>query len=443
MCAGPANGIVDGMTAVEGPDPASQVRPGVGLFGRDRELSDADEALGLAATGTPQVLLVGGDAGIGKTTLATAVSERARACGFTVLTGHCLDVDHGAALRPVREALRGAVLNRPDDELPPVTRRLADYLRGTSDGGPLDTLGLVTAELAAEAPLLLLLEDMHAADRATRELAVSLAHTATGPFVLVLTFRNDELTRRHPFRRALVELGRSPAARRLELGVLDRDGIAGIVEARTGRRDPALVGALLARSEGNPLYVEELVAAGTDGLPAALSDLLLARVDALSTPARDLLRFASVHGSRLDVPSWGRSQAFPLPSWMHASGRRRTRTSCAPTASTWTSATGSCARRCTTTCCPASGPARTQPRRRPWSACRKAAGGWPTSAGWRTTGTPPTTSRRRTRRPCARGSRRSNGAGRRRSSTSGGPWRSTSRSRTRTPTSQARRTCCG
>ena len=168
---------------------------------------------------------MGGDAGIGKTTLATAVAERARARGFVVLTGHLLDIDRGAALKPVREALRGAAVRRPDDDLPRVDRRIAEFLRGGSEGADLDDLGLAVAVLAAEAPLLLLLEDMHWADRSTQELAVSLAHTALGPLCLVLTYRADELTRRHPFRRALVEIGRSAGARRVDLTPLDREGI--------------------------------------------------------------------------------------------------------------------------------------------------------------------------------------------------------------------------
>jgi DNA-binding CsgD family transcriptional regulator/tetratricopeptide (TPR) repeat protein len=222
-----------------------------------------------------------------------------------VLTGHCLDVDHGAALQPAREALRGLVAGRADDDLPPATRRLAPFLRGGPESAALDDLGLVVAEAAATAPLVLVLEDLHWADRSTQDLAVSLAHTAEGRVCLVLTYRSDELTRRHPWRQAALDIGRAAWTHRLDLGPLDRDGIGGIVEAGTGRRDPALTGSLLARSEGNPLYAEELLAAGEDRVPGPLSDLLLTRVEALSTPTRDLLRTASAHGSRLDLALLG------------------------------------------------------------------------------------------------------------------------------------------
>ncbi len=223
-----------------------------------------------------------------------------------MLTGHCLDIDNGVPLQPVREALRGAVVGRDDRLAPPVTGRLADFLLGgkpdesASPAAVLEDLSLVVRELAAESPLMVVLEDMHWADRSTQDFAVSMSRTMQGPVCLVLTYRSDELTRRHPFRRALVELGRSVGARRIDLPPLDRVGIAGIVEVCTGRSDAALVGSLLARCEGNPLYAEELLQAGPTALPGPLSDLLLARVDALSRPTRDLLRLASVGGSRLD-----------------------------------------------------------------------------------------------------------------------------------------------
>ena len=277
--------------------------PSGALFGRDRELDEADQVLASAASGVPQALLVGGDAGIGKTTLVARIGDRAREQGFTVLTGHCLDLDTGVPLQPVREALRGAVADRPAEELPPVTQRMAAFLTSGAphgEGSTIEDLGLVIDELAGESPLVIVLEDMHWADRSTQDFAVSLSRTMQRAFCLVLTFRTDELTRRHPFRRSLVEIGRSVGARRLDLPPLGRDGITGIVESCLGRRDTALVGSLLARCEGNPLYAEELLQAGADGLPAPLSDLFLARVDALSAPTRDLLRLASVNGSRLD-----------------------------------------------------------------------------------------------------------------------------------------------
>ncbi len=282
-----------------------------GLFGRDREIDTADAALEAAASGEPRVLLVGGDAGIGKTSLVNVVVEHARARGFRVLVGHCLDIDDGVALRPVREALRQAVAGRPDESLSPVTRRLAAYLRGEADAVTVDELALVVTEQVDEGPLLLVLEDLHWADRSTIDLVTSLTRTASGPLCLVLTYRTDEIGRKHPFRSALAELVRHSGTVRTDLSALGLDDIAALVEARGGRVGGSFVRELHARSEGNPLYAEELVAAGAERLPEALNDLLLARVDGLSDETRAVMRLASAQGSRLWPELLAEATALP------------------------------------------------------------------------------------------------------------------------------------
>jgi DNA-binding CsgD family transcriptional regulator/tetratricopeptide (TPR) repeat protein len=172
----------------------------------------------------------------------------------------------------------------------------------------LDDLTAVVLEAAAVGPVLLVLEDMHWADRSTQDFTAALSRTARGHLLLVLTFRSDELHRRHPFRKTLTEISRTAGARRIDLGGLDRGDIARIVGAHTvGPPDPTMVGSVLARSEGNPLYAEELLAADQNanagGVPDHLSDLLLARIDALEEGPRALLRLASVNGTRLDTES--------------------------------------------------------------------------------------------------------------------------------------------
>jgi DNA-binding CsgD family transcriptional regulator/tetratricopeptide (TPR) repeat protein len=254
-----------------------------GLIGRDAEIDQATAALGTAASGTPQVLLVGGDAGIGKTSLVNAVADLAGAQGFMVLVGHCLDIDDGTRLRPVREALR----------------RAGDDLVESWDDASVERLASVVSELAAACPVLLLLEDLHWADRSTIDFATSVARTATGSLCLVLTYRSDEINRRHPFRQALADLAKAPGVRRLPLLALDVEQTRSLVALRSGVDDVDLAIAVHARSEGNPLYAEELLVAGTDRMPEQLSDLLLSRVDALSDGARGVLRLASAHGSRL------------------------------------------------------------------------------------------------------------------------------------------------
>ena len=237
------------------------------LLGRERDIAELDEALGLAAQGTPQIVLVGGDAGIGKTTLVADLERRAAELGFTVATGHGLDLEAGISFAPVVEAVRSLLAGVEDLESRPSARRMLTLLdpdapRSREAIHVLDDLTAVVLEAAAAGPVLLVLEDMHWADRSTQDFAATLSRTARGRLLLVLTFRSDELHRRHPFRKTLTEIGRTLGSRRIDLGGLDRDDIAGIVAAHTdGPPDPSLVDSVLARSEGNPLYAEELLAA--------------------------------------------------------------------------------------------------------------------------------------------------------------------------------------
>ena len=281
------------------------------LLGRERDIAGLDEALGLAAQGTPQIALVGGDAGIGKTTLVADLERRAAGLGFTVATGHCLDLEAGMSFAPVVEAVRSLLAGVEDLGSRPSARRMLTLLDPVAPPSRealhvLDDLTAVVLEAAAAGPVLLLLEDMHWADLSTQDFATALSRTARGRLLLVLTFRSDELHRRHPFRKTLAEISRTPGSRRIDLGGLVRADIAGIAAAHTvGPPDPSIVDAVLARSEGNPLYAEELLAAdqdaNTEGVPDHLSDLLLARIDALDEGPRALLRLASVNGTRLDT----------------------------------------------------------------------------------------------------------------------------------------------
>ena len=277
------------------------------LLGREREIADLDEALGLAAQGAPQVVLVGGDAGIGKTTLVGDLERRAAALGFSVATGHGLDIEAGISFAPAVEAVRSLLGGLDDLQSRPSARRMLNLMdpeapRSLEAVRVLEDLTAAVLEAAAAGPVLVVLEDMHWADRSTQDFTAALSRTARGALLLVLTFRSDELHRRHPFRKAVTEISRTPGSRRIDLGPLDPDDIAGIVASRTGGPpDPSVVSEVLARSEGNPLYAEELLAAHRQGVPGHLSDLLLARIDALDEGPRALLRLASVDGTRLDT----------------------------------------------------------------------------------------------------------------------------------------------
>ena len=329
------------------------------LLGRERDIAELDEALGLAAQGTPQIVLVGGDAGIGKTTLVADLERRAAELGFTVATGHCLDLEAGMSFAPVVEAVRSLLSGVEDLGSRPSARRMLTLLdpdapRSREAFHVLDDLTAVVLEAAAAGPVLLVLEDMHWADRSTQDFAAALSRTARGRLLLVLTFRSDELHRRHPFRKTLTEISRTAGARRIDLGGLDRADIAGLAAAHTdGPPDPSMVDAVLARSAGNPLYAEELLAADQDanqeGVPDHLSDLLLARIDALDEGPRTLLRrgvgqrdpaghrHARGPGGTRPGPDGGLSAG--------GSGRQRR---CARAATPWSSGTRCCVRPPTT-----------------------------------------------------------------------------------------------
>jgi DNA-binding CsgD family transcriptional regulator len=277
----------------------------VRLFGRDAERAQLYDAMAVAAQGLPQVILVVGDAGIGKTSLVTDLALRAAELGFATAAGHCLDIEAAMSFAPAIEALRALLPDAAGREHRPHARRMSTLLDPNAPEPDrvrmLDDLRLTILEAAAREPLLLILEDLHWADQSTQDLVSALSRTAQGRLLLVLTVRSDELHRRHPFRTALAELTRLETARRIDLGPLDRDDIAALVLERSGMAGGAeTVASVHQRSEGNPLYAEELIDADQDALPEHLSDLLLARVAKLSSESRSLVRTASVDGSRLD-----------------------------------------------------------------------------------------------------------------------------------------------
>ena len=143
-----------------------------------------------------------------------------------------------------------------------------------------------------------MLEDIHWADRSTRAFLVFLARSLWTERVLVIaTYRSDELHRRHPLRPLLAELERDTRSRRIELARLTRDELGDLLaDILGGAPDAELLERLYSRSEGNPLFTEELLAArldGRGGLPSTLRDALMVRIERLSEPAQEVLRVLS------------------------------------------------------------------------------------------------------------------------------------------------------
>jgi predicted ATPase len=160
--------------------------------------------------------------------------------------------------------------------------------------------------LSERSPVVLILEDLHWADRSTRTFLAYLARNLRRERVLViLTYRSDELHRRHPLRPLLAELDRVERTRRLELEPLDRDELSEALTDILGEPPVAeLLDRLHQRAEGNPLFTEELLAAGVDGrgaAPQSLRDAFILRIERLSPAAQRATRAIAV-GRALPEP---------------------------------------------------------------------------------------------------------------------------------------------
>ncbi|MGW1879465.1 helix-turn-helix transcriptional regulator [Streptomyces sp. NPDC001975] len=282
------------------------------LIGRDGELARLARALDRARHGSGQAVVVAGDAGVGKTRLLDEVADRAAAAGATVVTGHCVDLgDVGLPYLPFTEilgVLAADIRFSPVVSAHPVVGRLlgagSDSARDADARLRLfEGVAGLFADLAATAPLLLVLEDLHWADQSSRDLLrflLSRAGLARGLTVLA-SYRADDLHRRHPLRPLLAELVRLPAVERLELRPLADAEVTRLVRALTERPlSDAAVRDIVDRAEGNAFYTEELVAAAdAEGMPTGLADLLLIRVEQLPETAQRVLRTAAVAGRRV------------------------------------------------------------------------------------------------------------------------------------------------
>jgi DNA-binding CsgD family transcriptional regulator len=296
---------------------ASQAR----LVGRGAELGQLRALLREAAAGRPVVALVSGDAGVGKTRLVSEVSAAARADGYAVLTGRCAELADTVPYLPLADALRDATVGASAsgpllDALaarPVLSRLLPDVGNGRPPGGDMPglaqqqlfgaVLGML-AELAEASPVLLVLEDLHWADQSTRDLVTFLSRALHRErLAIVVTYRTDDMHRRHPLRPVVAELSRLPNVTTVALGPLTPSAMAEHLTSLTDQPlDTAILDSLITRAEGNAYYAEELLAASCAGgeLPPRLADLLLARTERLSPAGQQVLRTAAVTGRRID-----------------------------------------------------------------------------------------------------------------------------------------------
>ncbi|MFC7219080.1 AAA family ATPase [Streptomyces polyrhachis] len=290
------------------------------FVGRADEVKTLDAVLARAHAGEPQFVLVGGEAGVGKTRLLEEFAARAGQGGADVVVGGCLELGaDGLPFAPFATALRALHRIVGEELTQAVAGREAELARllpglgapafAGADLAPapshdpdararlFELTARLLERLTARRTVVLALEDLHWADRSTRELLGYLVRSVQSARLLILaTYRSDDVHRRHPLRPFLAELDRLRTVRRVELERLTleevRRQLAGIggSEPERGR-----VAHIHARSEGNPFFVEELALtdAGQCSLSDSLRDLLLVRLEALPEAAQSIVRIAA------------------------------------------------------------------------------------------------------------------------------------------------------
>ncbi len=286
------------------------------LVGRAAELKTLVGAVESARRGTSSVVVVGGDAGVGKTRL---LSELISAVSDDVLCliGHCVDLgDTPPPYLPFTEAFTRLSAERPElgDHAISAFPALARLLPGRAGPGELpldrgdlfDSVLAALTDLAAQQPVVLIIEDVHWADQATRDLLGSMfSRLLDARIALIVSYRSDDLHRRHPLRHTLAEWLRLPVVTRVYLDPLEADDVRALVRSmNVPAIDERELEIIVRRADGNAFFAEELVAAAeqcsdAQQLPWQLADLLLVRLDRLSDDARQVVRVAAVGGRRV------------------------------------------------------------------------------------------------------------------------------------------------
>ncbi|HVX34097.1 MAG TPA: BREX system ATP-binding domain-containing protein, partial [Solirubrobacterales bacterium] len=291
-------------------------RPTSPLVGRDREMERLLAATAAVEEGEGRLLLVVGEAGIGKTRLAQEVSVHAWERGFLVAAGRCYEGRRGIPYFPllellgqIQEVAPGPIDGRPD---------LATLLAGEAPGpGPADaqreSLRLLRAttelvkDLAATRPVALLIDDLHWADGATIGVLAHLARHTRGDRVLLLaTSRDVEHPRDQPLPRTLHELDRERLIERIPCGRLGAAATVELVEDLLPTASADLRSRIVEQTDGNPFFVVEAVRAVAEHgeeapIPAGVRAAVLDRVESIGPRARSLLEAASVLGPAFPV----------------------------------------------------------------------------------------------------------------------------------------------
>lgn len=295
------------------------------MIGRDADLSRLEERLDEVRAGAPFTVIIGGEAGIGKTRLIREFERRLPA-DVRLLAGQCVDLGSVAApYAPVKTALRTLIAEegaeRVLEAVGPGRAALVALLPelAASEAGEVGTpgAGIASGQLhegiavlletfSRERPIVFVIEDLHWIDAASLTLLRFLMRALGSSRVLtVLSYRTEDVTRGHPVRTFLSEAERDRWVERRELGRLTRSQVRKLAKSLIVDEAPSesVFDTVFRRSDGVPFFVEELV--GIDGcrdegeVPDTLRELLLARYERLSESAQELLRLVATGGVRI------------------------------------------------------------------------------------------------------------------------------------------------
>ena len=255
---------------------------GMELLERDHDLERMAAARDQAIEGEGRLALIGGEAGIGKTSfimrfLGTSSTK------LRVLTGNCDALFTPSPLGPLYDIARtlgGRLLTQLESDAPRAAlfSTMLDLLRDPAR------------------PTLLVIEDIHWADEATLDLLKYLGRRiAQAHALIILSYRDDEIDGRHPLRMLLGDLATSPAAIRIDLPRLSVEAVRTLI---AGRSFDAT--ALHQQTSGNPFFIAEILRDGGEGIPRTVSDSVLARIARLDAKGRHVLEITAVFGSRMD-----------------------------------------------------------------------------------------------------------------------------------------------
>jgi DNA-binding CsgD family transcriptional regulator/tetratricopeptide (TPR) repeat protein len=312
------------------------------LIGREREQAHLHALIDQVRRGQGQVVLLSGEAGIGKSSLAAEGRRQASGQGFLVLQGTCFPTDRSSPYAPLLDLLASSqtqeLLSLSTSNADPLARELARLFPGLVDHAseeaslrPIEpeqekrrlfvALTQFFTGLASKQPVLLIGEDLHWGDEMSLEYLLSLARSsARHPLLMVLTYRNDEI--HSELQKFLAQLDRERLAHEICLAPLSRSEVEAVLHAIFDWKSPmptATLDAIYELTEGNPFFLEEilksLLLAGAlvsgNGtwerwppnalpIPRSIQAALQLRLDRVSPAARQVVILAAVAGKRFD-----------------------------------------------------------------------------------------------------------------------------------------------